>query len=172
MVNTNLQKIVKYLEFYMKNIVIILAAASALLCSCETKTGTGALTGGILGAGIGAGIGAATGGGSGAAIGAGAGAASGALIGGMIGNALDEQDRMNMEKHAPHTLNKIDQGEALTIYDVKQMTNAGIKEEVIISQIQATGARFQLSSTDIIDLKNAGVSEKVINAMIQTKSRN
>ena len=58
----------------MKSVVITLVAASALLASCENKTGTGALVGGILGAGAGAGIGAAISGGSGAAIGAGAGA--------------------------------------------------------------------------------------------------
>jgi len=67
----------------MKSVVITLVAASALLASCENKTGTGALVGGILGAGAGAGIGAAISGGSGAAIGAGAGAAGGALIGGL-----------------------------------------------------------------------------------------
>ena len=155
----------------MKTIVITLAAAATLLSGCETKTGTGALTGGILGAGIGAGIGAATGGGSGAAIGAGAGAAGGALIGGLVGNSMDEQDRRNMEQSAPRTMRKIDKGESLSIYDIKQMSNAGIKDEVIISQIQATGARFSLSSADIIDLKNAGVSEDVINAMIQTNGR-
>ena len=155
----------------MKNIVITLAAAAALLSGCETKTGTGALTGGLLGAGIGAGIGAATGGGSGAAIGAGAGAAGGALIGGLIGNSMDEQDRKNMERSAPHTMKKIDQGETLSIYDVKQMTNAGVKDEVIISQIEATRTHFSLSSADIIDLKNAGVSEDVINVMIQTSGR-
>lgn len=155
----------------MKNVVITLAAAAALLSGCETKTGTGALAGGLLGAGLGAGIGAATGGGSGAAIGAGAGAVGGALIGGAIGDSMDAQDRRNMESNAPHTMKKIDQGEALSIYDVKQMTNAGVKDQVIISQIEATGTRFSLSSADIIDLKNAGVSEDVINAMIQSNKR-
>lgn len=152
----------------MKYVMIGLAAAAALLSSCETKTGTGALTGGILGAGLGTGIGAAAGGGRGAAIGAGVGAAGGALVGGLIGNSMDQQDRQNMERNSPQTLHKIDQGEALSIYDIKQMTASGISEEVIISQIQARGTRFHLSSADIIDLKNAGVSEHVINAMIKT----
>ncbi|HAZ15779.1 MAG: hypothetical protein A2Y28_03985 [Chlamydiae bacterium GWC2_50_10] len=151
----------------MKKIVMTLSAAAALLASCETKTGTGALAGGLIGAGAGAGIGAAVGGGPGAAIGAGAGAAGGALIGGLIGSALDEQDRKNMEKNAPRTLKKIDNGEQLSIYDIKQMTNAGISDKVIISQIQATGSQFNLTSADIIDLKNAGVAQNVIDAMIQ-----
>jgi len=81
--------------------------------------------------------------------------------------ALDEQDRKNMEKNAPRTLKKIDNGEQLSIYDIKQMTNAGISDKVIISQIQATGSQFNLTSADIIDLKNAGVAQNVIDAMIQ-----
>ena len=38
----------------MKKIVMTLSAAAALLASCETKTGTGALAGGLIGAALGA----------------------------------------------------------------------------------------------------------------------
>lgn len=150
----------------MKNkVVISLIAAAAIFASCETKTGTGALAGGALGAGVGAAIGSHTGNaGMGALIGGGA----GALAGGLIGSAFDQQDRENMERHAPRTLSKIDNGEQLSIYDVKQMTNAGINDRVIVSQINATKSRFSLTSSDIIDLKNAGVSQNVIDAMIQS----
>ncbi len=152
----------------MQKVVVVCALGALLFTGCANKTGTGALTGGILGAGAGAGIGAAVSGGTGAAIGAGAGAVGGALIGGLIGSALDEQDRKTMEHNAPHTLNKIDRREALSIYDIKQMSHAGLSSEVIIAQIHATDSHFYLSSADIVDLKNAGVADDVITTLIES----
>ncbi len=142
----------------MKNIVISLAAAAALFSGCETKTGTGALVGGVVGTGVGAAIS----GGTGAVIGAG----GGALIGGLIGSSLDQNERHIMERHAPRTLKKLDSREELTIYDIKVMSNAGVDDKVIISEIGETGSRFNLTSADIVDLKNAGVSQNVIDVML------
>lgn len=150
----------------MKKIVIGLSAAALLLGGCETKTGTGALVGGLVGAGVGAGIGAAVSGGSGAAVGAGVGAASGALIGGVVGDSLDREDRQKLENQTPRTLRKIDNQERLSLYDIKQMTRAGVDDKVIIAQIEATESRFNLTSADIIDLKNAKVSQNVIDVML------
>ncbi len=144
---------------------MMLAAAAAMLTSCETKTGTGALVGGILGAGVGAGIGAAVSGGTGAAIGAGAGAAGGALIGGLIGNAMDEQDRCCMQRCCPRVLDKCDRCAPLSYNDIKEMSKAGVSDGAIINQIKSSGSYFNLSSADIADLKNAGVSQSVIDAM-------
>ena len=133
----------------------------ACLIGCQSNTGSGALAG----AGIGA-IGGAliTGSGTGALIGAGVGAASGALI----GAALDESDRKSLDQESPRTTRKIDRGEQLSTDDIKKMTKAGLSDNVIISQIDATRSVFHLSSADIIDLKKSGVSQKVINHMIQT----
>lgn len=150
----------------MKKVAFTLVALTVFLTSCENKTASGALIGGGIGAGSGALIGNATGhAGAGALIGAGV----GALAGGIIGNALEDKDRKSMEDKAPKTLKKIDNGETLSVYDIKQMVNAGINDKVIISQIEATKSRFHLTSSDIIDLKNAGVSQNVIDAMIQAK---
>ena len=150
----------------MKKIVIGLSAAALLFSGCETKTGTGALVGGIVGAGVGAGIGAAVSGGSGVAVGAGAGAAGGALIGGVIGDSLDREDRQKLERHTPRTLRKIDNGERLSLYDIKQMTHSGVDDKAIIAQIEATRSHYNLTSADIIDLKNAKVSQNVIDVML------
>ncbi len=144
----------------MKNATVFIGSIALLLSSCETHTGTGALAGGALGAGTGAIIG----GGKGAAIGG----AVGALGGGLVGAALDAQDRKIMEQQSPQTLNRIDSAQQLSIADVRSMHDAGLNENVIISQIQATGSIYYLSSQEIIDLKNAGVPQKVINYMIQT----
>ena len=128
---------------------------------CENKAGTGAL--------VGAGGGAVTGAlishnASGALIGGAAGAVGGAII----GAALESSDRDSLQKQSPRTLNKIDNKEQLSVDDVKKMSKAGLSDNVIISQIQATNSVFYLSTADIIDLKNAGVSQRVIDYMIQT----
>ncbi len=57
---------------------------------------------------------------------------------------------------------------AMSKQEIIALTKEGISEDVIISQMKATGSHFTLSSDDIIELKKAGVSEKVISAMIKT----
>ncbi len=146
----------------MSKCILSLVVLSSLLSSCETKTQTGALTG----AAVGVGAGALIGGGGGALIGGAVGAAGGALI----GMALDDADRKALQAQNPRTLRKVDRGEQLDIDDIKEMTKAGIRDDVIISQIQATGSQFYLTSNDIIDLKEFGVSQRVINAMIRSGS--
>ncbi len=131
------------------------------LLGCSTHTGTGALVGGGLGAMGGAAI---TGSGTGALIGAGLGVAAGALVGAV----LDAEDRKALDRESPRTTRKIDRGEQLSTTDVKKMSKAGLSDDVIIHQIDATHSVFHLSSADIIDLKKAGVSQRIINHMIQT----
>jgi outer membrane lipoprotein SlyB len=135
-----------------------------MISGCENKTQTGALAGAGLGATTGAIISHSAGG---ALIGGAIGAAGGALI----GSALDQQDREIMRQQSPQTLQRIDSGQQLTIRDIKDMNAAGIKDQVIISQIEATRSTFNLSSREIIDLKDAGVSQHVIDAMIRGGNR-
>ena len=73
-----------------------------------------------------------------------------------------------MQQQSPKTLRKIDNGEPLSVEDVKAMSQAGIDDNVIMSQIQSTHSVFYLTSQDIINLKNIGVSQRVIDYMIQT----
>ena len=56
----------------------------------------------------------------------------------------------------------------MTKQDVIALSQAKVSDDVIISQMKASGSYFHLSTQDIIDLVNAGVSDKVIDAMIQT----
>ena len=144
----------------MKQITLISATLIAVLSSCENKTESGALGG----AAVGVVAGGLIGGGSGALIGGAAGAVGGALI----GYALDQQDRDNMQRNSPRTLQRIDKGEQLSVEDIKEMSRNGLKSKVIIDQIKATNSVFYLSSREIIDLKKSGVAEQVIDYMIQT----
>jgi len=138
----------------------VLGIGILALASCESKAGTGALVGG----GLGTGIGALAGGGAGAAIGAGAGVVGGAIV----GAALDSSDRRQLERRSPETLRRIDNNQQLNMSDVKSMSQAGISDDVIISQIRKTNSRFHLTTSQIIELKNAGVSQRVIDFMINT----
>ena len=138
--------------------IISFTVLSLLLSGCATKTQTGALAGGALGAGAGALIG----GGQGALIGGAVGVIGGALV----GSALDDQDRQNVQRQNPRTLNKIDDGEQLSVYDVISLHKAGISDEKIIDLIQKTNSHFVMNTYKIEKLKKAGVSDTVINYMI------
>jgi outer membrane lipoprotein SlyB len=140
---------------------ILLLTLSLSLASCESKAGTGALAGAGVGA-VGGGL--IAGSGTGVLIGGAVGATTGAII----GASLDDSDRRSLEKQSPRTLKKIDNGEQLSIDDIKKMSRAGISDDVIVSQIAATKSVFYLSTADIVDLKKSGVSQRVINDMVQT----
>ena len=150
----------------------LVAAAMALgVVGCMTpegnydRTASGALTGGALGAGTGAIIGSASGhAGPGAAIGG----ALGLLTGSIIGNAMDQQQRETLARQAPPTFAHVQQGGPLTIPDIKELTKAGISDEVILSQIRNSHTVYRLNTAEIIDLKDTGVSQRVIDAMINT----
>jgi outer membrane lipoprotein SlyB len=154
--------------------ILILTAATAatVLTGCvnpngtQNNTGSGALIGGALGAITGAAIGGPRNSGAGALIGA----AAGMIAGGAIGNSMDQQQQEQLRAQAPQTYVRVVQGEPLGIADVKNMSRAGVSDDVIIAQIHGTHTVFRLSAADIIDLHNSGVSDRVVNEMQNTAS--
>jgi hypothetical protein len=58
-----------------------------------------------------------------------------------------------------------------TLAEVQSMSQAHVSDSVIISQIQNSSTRYQLTADQIITLKSAGVSDAVINAMISTANK-
>jgi len=58
-----------------------------------------------------------------------------------------------------------------TLAEVESMAKAQVSDSIIVSQIQNSSTRYQLTAEQIIELKNAGVSEAVINALINTASK-
>jgi hypothetical protein len=157
----------------MKYYAMVLTVVAALaLAGCENPEGTPYRTGtgAIIGAGVGAGSGAVIAGGHNAPEGALIGGVVGAIGGGLIGNALDQQERARLQAQAPVTYARIDQGQPLGIPDVEAMARAGISDNVIISQMRATGTAYHLSASDIIALHDAGVSETLINYMVNSAS--
>jgi len=156
----------------MKHHLLMLAAGALTLglTGCvnpdgtQNYTGSGALMGGGAGALTGAAIGDEAHGGQDALIGA----AVGAVAGGLIGNSMDREQQARLQAQAPQTYARLDQGQPLSLADVKSLAKAGISEDVIINQVQASHTVFRLSATDIIDLRDAGVTDKIVNYMINT----
>lgn len=147
-----------------------LLAAALTVAGCMSPSGapdntaSGALAGGAAGAILGSinrdhGAGAAVGG------------LLGAAVGGIIGHGLDQAQQARLNAQSPQTLLRIEQGGALTVADVKALVNAGIGDDLIVSQIRNTRTVYHLNATEIIDLKSAGAGEKVIDFMINTPTR-
>ena len=157
----------------LHNFTLTLATSAVVLTGCinpdgsPDRTGTGALTGGAIGATSGALIGGSRGrGGEGALIGA----AVGLIAGGLIGHSMDQEEQTRLRQQAPQTYVRVEQGQPLSVADVKSLASAKMNDDVIISQIRISRTIYHLSTADIIDLHNSGVSGKVIDFMINTPS--
>jgi hypothetical protein len=122
------------------------------------------LGGTVMGGGFGAITGAVIGGkknrGEGALIGAGV----GALTGGLLGKAQDNADARQaaVGSSVAAQANAQVAAQAVTNYDLVDMTRAGLSEDVIISTMRSRGARFDLSPSALIALKQNGVSDRVV----------
>lgn len=120
--------------------------------------------GAVVGGGVGALTGAAIGGrkqrGEGALIGAGV----GVLAGGLLGKAADNADQRQAAAGMAVAANANAQAaaQAVTNFDLVEMTRAGVSEDLIISTIRSRGGRFDLSPTGLIALKQSGVSDRVV----------
>ena len=152
--------------------ILTVAALGLGLTGCQNPDGTqnntggGMLLGGAMGALTGAAIGGSHHGGQDALIGA----AAGAVAGGLIGNSMDREQAARLRSQSPQTYARLDQGQPISVADVKALAASGVNEEVILSQIKASRTIFHLNAGDIIDLHQSGVSDKVVNYMINTPS--
>jgi len=156
------------LKIYQLTLAAVTAAA---LTGCETpygtpdNTGTGMLAGGAIGAGSGALIGSASGhAGEGALIGA----AIGTITGGLVGHSVDQQQEAALRAQSPQTYARVEQGQPLSVADVKALVAAKISDDTVIAQIQSSHTVYHLSTADIIDLHQAGVSDRVIGVMLNS----
>jgi len=157
-----------------KVLVLGTALAAVGVAGCHHPTGepndaaSGALVGGAAGAMTGAAIGSPH---NHAGPDALIGAAAGALAGGIIGDTLDQQQAAALRAQAPQTYVHVQEGQPLSVADVKAMAAARVSDDVIINQIRTSRTVYHLGGSDIIDLHNSGVSDSVINFMISTPSQ-
>lgn len=165
--------------------VAVVTMALALTTGCDTPTGAG--VGGLLGVGAGALIGHAAGNtAAGALIGLGAGALAGGIIGHLneqqrvklqqqspqTWNKLQNNDAVYASpppatpppatSQPPATAPAVTspQMQQLTVDDIKALAAAGVKDDVVTTEIQRSNSRF--GQQDITELQQAGVSSKVI----------
>ena len=123
----------------------------------------GAVVGGGLGAVTGALIGGRSQRGEGALIGAGV----GALAGGLVGNATDRADQRQVATGVAvaSQANAQAAAQAVTNFDLVEMTRAGVSDDLIISTVRSRGSRLDLSPSGLISLKQSGVSDRVVVAV-------
>jgi hypothetical protein len=148
----------------MKALSLLASSVLPLLLSCGCSnlnhTENGALAGGAIGAGTGALVGHALGHTAGGAL---IGAGVGALSGGLIGNSADNAEkRAEAAAQARHPMGMV---------DVVQMAQSHVSDDLIISEVRATGSVFRLSAQDTIWLKQNGVSDVVVQEMVATAYR-
>jgi outer membrane lipoprotein SlyB len=150
--------------------LLVVAVVGISVTSCISPQGrpdytaSGALAGGATGAIVGS---LARHPGPGALIGG----AVGAVIGGLIGHGMDQAQEAQLRAQAPQTMRRVEQGQPLTVVDVKSLVKAGLSDDLVISQIRNSRTVYHLNTADIIDLKGSGVSEKVIDFMINTPTQ-
>jgi len=150
----------------------------------QNNTGTGALIGGLAGA-----LAGAAGGGRYAGQRALIGAAVGTLSGALIGNMIDQEQRQRLQQQSPQTWQTIQHNDAviqqqqqaaqtpaqgqqappteavtpITMDDVKALSSAGVKPDVINQEIAESKATF--STQDIATAQQANVDPTVIECM-------
>lgn len=129
----------------------------------DTREGT------ITGAGLGAITGALVGGKKNWEGGALIGAGVGALTGRAFGSARDNADMQQVAvgNAIANQANAQAAATAVTNYDLVQMSNAGLSDDLIISTVRSRGGRFDMSPGGLISLKQAGVSDRVVLAAQQ-----
>jgi hypothetical protein len=162
-------------------VIVILTVAAGALVQTETAnaqyiyepapdyyhndTASGTFLGGAMGAITGALIGGRKHAGQDALIGAGVGAVTGNILG-REKDSTDER-RAAAGQAAVNNLNAQAAAQAVTNYDILQMSHAGISDDVIISTMHQRGARIDLSPQALIALKQQGVNDRVVVAAQQ-----
>ena len=134
----------------------------ALTAGCRSPyhADRGAAVGGLGGAAVGSVVGAHNGNPLAGAV---VGGALGALTGAVIGEGLDEVEARN-QAAIEASLGRQIQG-TTTFGDVVTMSQAGLGDDVIVTQIRHHGLERLPSSTDLVALKQQGVSDPVLKAM-------
>ncbi|MFO0882890.1 MAG: glycine zipper domain-containing protein [Pirellulales bacterium] len=148
---------------WLLSLALVLTISASAMAQQPNYTRRGTIVGGLLGAGAGAAIGD---GHDRAGTGALIGAAVGAIGGGAIGNSMDNtvtRERVNAENQYYQGLNEGRTQQALangvTPQDVVAMTQAGLGDDVIATQVRSAGLARPVAMNDLIYMRRAGVSD-------------
>ncbi|MDP2653300.1 MAG: glycine zipper domain-containing protein [Candidatus Omnitrophota bacterium] len=86
------------------------------------------------------------------------GAAAGGVVGGVIGHQMDKEPRAST-----------DNPRHLTVVQIAEMAKTGVPDSEIISEIDRTNSRYEMTSDLIAYLKDNKVSERVIDHMLKRR---
>jgi hypothetical protein len=172
------------------SVILVLTAGCESPNGTSNNTGTGALIGGAFGAIVGAAADRQHPG-TGALIGAAIGAASGAIAGHVM-DRINAQQRAQLQQQSPQTLQTIQHNDAiiqqqqaqsqappgqttpsqtteaptpLTVDDIKVLSAAGVKKDVIIQEIGESKAVYSPADIAAAQEPAAGVDPAVIECM-------
>ena len=151
----------------MKSIILViisLCMSSAIGCTYDNYAQRGAMIGGVTGSALGAAIGDAS---DAPLAGAAVGALAGTLTGAAIGDGVD-QDLALQQSYRMAEQQRL--ARAVPPAQLIQMSQSGLSDDVIVTQVQSQGVSFSPTANDLISLKAQGVSDAVLNA-VQSQSR-
>ena len=63
---------------------------------------------------------------------------------------------------------KMVHGDALSLYDIKELARAHVSDGVILRYLRDQGTVYYLNSDDVAGLRKAGVSQSIVDYMLQT----
>jgi hypothetical protein len=63
---------------------------------------------------------------------------------------------------------KMVHGDALSLYDIKALSHAGVSDGIILRYLRDQGTVYNLNSSDVGSLRKAGVSQSIVDYMLQT----
>lgn len=146
-------------------LMLVAACMIAAPANGQQNTERGAVLGGLAGGLAGAAIGDHNGeAGTGAVIGG----ALGVMTGALLGSAKDDEIHRRRAYAYQQQQLAYRQSRAVTPADVVTMTQNGLSEQVIITQIRQNGVQYEPQVADVISMHQQGVSQNVITAMQQT----
>ena len=97
------------------------------------------------------------------------GGVAGAIAGGLLGKNKDRQVQEQYYYQQQAQAQQVyAQQRAVSIADAVSMSQSGVGDQVVISQIRSNGVSQEIGVNEIIALHQNGVSETVINAMQQS----
>src|SRR3984957_9561740 len=69
---------------------------------------------------------------------------------------------------SPAVYDKMVHGDALSLYDIKALSHAGVSDGIILRYLRDQGTVYTLNSSDVGSLRKAGVSQSIVDYMLQT----
>lgn len=81
---------------------------------------------------------------------------------------IEPSVRDRVRSQSPETWERFEHDRALSVTDIKVLSQAGVSSDALIDHIRDAHAVYYLSTQDIVDLNSAGVNVRVVDFMLNT----